>query len=66
MRGLRFTLVADGASDRALLPVLRWLLRHCANWRRSGAWKVMCATFGGAAFPACSTVFDSGTALVTA
>ena len=32
MRGLRFTLVADGASDRALLPVLRWLLRqHCEN-----------------------------------
>lgn len=30
MRVLRFTLVADGASDRALVPVLRWLLRqHC-------------------------------------
>lgn len=27
MRALRFTLVADGASDRALVPVLRWLRR---------------------------------------
>ncbi len=30
MQELRFTLVADGSSDRALVPVLRWLLRqHC-------------------------------------
>ena len=30
MERLRFTLVADGPSDRALLPVLTWLLRqHC-------------------------------------
>lgn len=30
MERLRFTLVADGSSDRALLPVLTWLLRqHC-------------------------------------
>lgn len=30
MEGLRFTLVADGSSDRALLPVLTWLLhQHC-------------------------------------
>ena len=27
MRGLRFTLVADGSSDSALLPILVWLLR---------------------------------------
>ena len=30
MERFRFTLVADGPSDRALLPVLTWLLRqHC-------------------------------------
>lgn len=28
MRGLRFTLLADGSSDRALVPILRWLLRE--------------------------------------
>jgi hypothetical protein len=29
MNGLRFTLLADGSSDRVLIPVLRWLLvRH--------------------------------------
>ena len=28
MERLRFTLLADGASDRALLPVLTWLLRQ--------------------------------------
>ena len=28
MQGLRFTLVADGSSDRALLPILVWLLRE--------------------------------------
>lgn len=34
MRELRYTLLADGSSDRALLPILTWLLRcylpHCA------------------------------------
>ena len=30
--GLRFTLLADGSSDRVLVPILRWLLRqHCGN-----------------------------------
>ena len=30
MRRLRYTLLGDGSSDRALMPVLRWLLRqHC-------------------------------------
>ena len=30
--GLRFTLLADGPSDRALVPILRWILRqHCGN-----------------------------------
>ena len=30
MQRLRCTLLADGSSDRALIPVLRWLLRqHC-------------------------------------
>ena len=28
MRRLRYTLVADGASDRALVPILTWLMRH--------------------------------------
>src|SRR4051812_26771422 len=28
MSALRFTLVSDGSSDRALLPILRWLLIH--------------------------------------
>lgn len=28
MQSLRFTLVADGSSDRALLPILVWLLRQ--------------------------------------
>ncbi len=28
MRELRFTLVADGSSDRALLPIFIWLLRE--------------------------------------
>ena len=28
MQELRFTLVADGSSDRAILPVLVWLLRE--------------------------------------
>ena len=28
MQGLRFTLVADGSSDKALLPILVWLLRE--------------------------------------
>lgn len=32
MQVIRFTLVADGSSDRALLPVLVWLLReHFGN-----------------------------------
>lgn len=30
MQRIRFTLVADGPSDRALIPILTWLLReHC-------------------------------------
>lgn len=28
MQGLRYTLVADGSSDRALVPILTWLLRQ--------------------------------------
>lgn len=32
MERLRFTLVADGSSDRALLPILTWLLhQHCKD-----------------------------------
>ena len=28
MQRLRFTLVGDGSSDRALIPILTWLLRQ--------------------------------------
>jgi len=28
MKELRYTLVTDGSSDRALLPILTWLLRE--------------------------------------
>ncbi len=28
MRELRYTLVSDGSSDRALLPILSWLLQE--------------------------------------
>ena len=28
MQTLRYTLLADGSSDRALLPILTWLLRQ--------------------------------------
>lgn len=28
MNSLRYTLVSDGSSDRALLPILTWLLRN--------------------------------------
>jgi hypothetical protein len=28
MRELRYTLLSDGSSDRALLPVLTWLLHE--------------------------------------
>ena len=31
MQELRYTLVADGSSDRALLPILTWLLRQCCG-----------------------------------
>ena len=31
MQRLRYTLVADGSSDRALLPILTWLLRQCCG-----------------------------------
>ncbi len=31
MQRLRYTLVADGSSDRALIPILTWLLRQCCG-----------------------------------
>ena len=31
MQTLRYTLLADGSSDRALLPILTWLLRQCCG-----------------------------------
>ncbi len=37
MKVLRFTLVAEGTSDRVLLPILRWmLLRHHQNFEWMG------------------------------
>ncbi len=34
MRPLRITLLADGASDKALVPIIEWQLRR--SWRRVG------------------------------
>ena len=31
MRQLSYTLVADGSSDRSLMPILSWLLRQCCD-----------------------------------
>ena len=37
MTTLRFTLVAEGTSDRVLIPILRWmLLRHHPGFERMG------------------------------
>src|SRR5437762_9805829 len=40
MRELRYTLVSDGSSDRALIPILTWLLRDQlgADWAIQPAW----------------------------
>lgn len=39
MKEIRFTLVADGPSDRALVPVLKWLLRrHASHAGADGDW----------------------------
>ena len=39
MRELTFTLISDGSSDRALLPILTWLLRqHLPDFALNGTW----------------------------
>ncbi len=39
LQPLRYTLLSDGSSDRALLPVLDWLLsQHCACRRTEPMW----------------------------
>ena len=38
MKELRYTLVSDGSSDRALMPVLDWLLQQQINFPIQGEW----------------------------
>lgn len=39
MRELRYTLLADGPADRALMPILTWLLRqHLPSWAIQPQW----------------------------
>lgn len=39
MNELRYTLLADGPGDRALIPILTWLLReHLPNWAIQPQW----------------------------
>jgi hypothetical protein len=38
LKTLRFTLISEGSSDRALLPVLEWLLQQHSSWTLVGAW----------------------------
>jgi hypothetical protein len=39
MKELRFTLLTDGSSDQALMPILLWLLRsHLADWAIQHTW----------------------------
>lgn len=39
MKELRYTLLADGPSDRVLMPILTWLLRqHLPNWAIQPQW----------------------------
>jgi hypothetical protein len=39
MKELRYTLVSDGSSDRALIPILNWLLRqHAIGFALQPAW----------------------------
>ena len=40
MRDLRYTLVSDGSSDRALMPLLTWLVRQQLghDWAIQTAW----------------------------
>ncbi len=39
MNELRYTLLADGPADRALMPILTWLLcQHLPNWAIQAQW----------------------------
>ncbi len=39
MKQLRYTLLSDGSSDRALLPILTWLLHeHCRDLAIQSEW----------------------------
>ena len=38
MKELRYTLLSDGSSDRALMPLLRWLLEGQIEWAIQESW----------------------------
>ena len=39
MKEIRYTLLADGSSDRALFPILSWLLyQYCSEYAVQGQW----------------------------
>ncbi len=39
MKEIRYTLLADGSSDKALLPILSWLLyQHCSEYAIQSQW----------------------------
>ncbi len=39
MKRLRFTLITDGSSDKALIPIIHWLLsQHYPNLPLDGEW----------------------------
>ena len=39
MRELRYTMLSDGSSDKALIPILNWLLQtHLNNWAIQPQW----------------------------
>jgi len=39
MSSIRYTLLTDGSSDRALIPILNWLLRqHLLNHEIQSEW----------------------------
>jgi hypothetical protein len=39
MMELHYTLISDGSSDRALIPILNWLLKiHLNDWAIQPQW----------------------------
>ena len=39
MKEIRYTLLSDGSSDKALLPILSWLLyQHCPEYAIQSQW----------------------------